>query len=488
MSELKQSLTLAQSAVQDLRAYFDSGITRSYRFRVDALKNLRRSLKNHESDLFEAYRLDYNKCEYDVFLSEMMVIYAEIDEAVTKLKFWMKPEITWSGIMTQPSIGMKVREPYGVALVVAPWNYPLLLSFGPIIGSIEGGNCTVFKPSANAPRVATAMQTICEEAFSEDYVRVINASRDETADLFDQNYDICFFTGGTVTGKKLLAAQAAHVTPVILELGGKSPVIIAKDADIPSCVRKLAWGKFLNAGQTCVAPDYVLVEREIHDEFVRQLTDFISKKYYKNGALKEDFTHIISDRQYADVISKIDEEKIIFGGGRDPETRLLEPTVLDGVALEDKCMQRELFAPILPILTVDSIDDAIQTVNEVGHIYNGEDGAKPLALYCFTSSKKTADKVIRETSSGGACINEVVLHCVVSRLPFGGVGYSGNGAGYHGKASFETFTHRKSVVYDLAPGVLQRVLLPFRYSNTTLDKLTPKLLKANIDRLIRFIV
>jgi aldehyde dehydrogenase (NAD+) len=475
-----------KETVDAMRAFFETNATLDYSFRVKQLKALRASIKKHEGEIFDAFRADYNKREYDTFLTEVLVVYGELDNTIEHLRSWMVPEIKWPGITPMPAIGKIYRDPYGVCLIVAPWNYPFQLLMNPLVGAICGGNCALVKPSANAPHVSAVIKKICDETFDPNYVFCTLGSREQNKDLFDQMFDMCFFTGGTVTGRKLLEKQAQHVTPVVLELGGKSPVIVAADCDVRSAARKLAWGKFCNAGQTCVAPDYVLIERPVHDAFIKEFIEVIRKMYYKNGKLMDGFIHIISDAQFEKVTGLIDENRIVFGGKTDPSRRLIEPTVLDNVQFTDKIMSAEIFGPVMPFVTVDSIDEAIADVRKEGHIYNGYDGAKPLALYCFTSSHATAEKVMKETTSGGACINDTILHAACHHLPFCGVGFSGNGFGYHGKTTFQTFTHNKGCVYSMAPSKAQTLLLPIRFSGEVQDKIVRPLLKFGVDRIAKF--
>jgi aldehyde dehydrogenase (NAD+) len=474
------------ATVGKMREYFGTQVTKPYEFRIGMLRSLRKAIKRHEGDIFRAFIADYNKHEFDTFATELSVTYGELDYALKHLKSWMTPEKKWAGFLPAPGYGKIYRDPYGVNLVVSPWNYPFHLSMVPLIGSISGENCTCIKPSNYSRNVSDVIKTICEEAFPSEYVSVILGGRESNAALFEQNFDFVFFTGGTTVGKLLLEKQSAHVTPVVLELGGKSPVIVTGDADLKYAAKHLVWGKFVNSGQTCVAPDYVLVDEKVHDEFVSEVISVIKKMYYKNGKLMDTFVHMISDKHFAKVCSLIDEQRIVFGGRSDAANRLLEPTVLDNVQLTDKIMSEEIFGPVLPFITYSTLDEAIGIVDRVGHIYNGEDGAKPLALYCFTRNKKDAEKVLISTSSGGACINDTILHVGGHRMPFCGVGYSGMGFGYHGKTSFDAFTHNKSVLYNMSPSRFQ-IPAELRFSNAFMDSLMKPMLSAGVDRLLYLI-
>lgn len=459
-----------EQRVADLHEFYESGETQSYEFRLEMLKKLRQSLRKHEKEAYPAFVKDYNKNYFETWAYEFAVCYAEIDEAIKELKHWMKPKKSRAALMNMPARGERYRDPFGVVLIVSPWNFPFNLTFAPLIGAIAGGNCAMVKVSSSSPTIGQVMKTILNDAYPENYITVVTEPREEIPDLFDQYFNMAFFTGGTESGRLLSEKFASHVSPVILELGGKSPVYIDKEVNMKECVDSLTWGKFANGGQICVCPDYMLVHEDVHDQFVEALLESIKKHQYdKKGRLRKNFCAIISDKQFEKVTGMIDEDKVIFGGTPDPKTRQIGPVVLDNVDLSCKCMQQEIFGPLVPIITVKSKEDAVEMVKKVGHTYNGSDGAQPLALYVYTRNKKTANYMISHVQSGGCTVNGTILHFIGAR--FNGVGFSGNGDGYHGMASYLTFTHGRTVLrYDRATPI-HKLMLGIIWQRPVTDKI-----------------
>jgi aldehyde dehydrogenase (NAD+) len=385
---------------------------------------------------FDALRHDLGKCAFESFLGETGVLVADIDHVLKHLDDWVKPEKVSTPMALQPGKSYILREPLGVALVIAPWNYPLQLVLSPLVGAIAAGNCAVLKPSELAPATAAAVEEWVGKYLDDECVAVVQGAVPETQALLSQPFDHIFYTGSGGVGRIVMEAAAKHLTPVTLELGGKSPAIIDRDVDLDVAARRIVWGKFLNAGQTCVAPDHVLVDGEVEDALVERLRAAITDFYGQDPQQSPDYPRIINERHFDRLQELLAEGDVITGGETDREDRYIAPTLVRNAPEGGGLMSEEIFGPILPIVRVASVEEAIDRVNA---------GSKPLALYVFSKNKRIAQRVLEATSSGGACVNEVVAHLGAPELPFGGVGGSGMGA-YHGKASFETFSHRKSVL------------------------------------------
>ena len=335
-----------------------------------------------------------------------------------------------------PAKSLTVSEPYGVVLIMSPWNYPFLLTVEPLIGAIAAGNCCVVKPSAYSPATSAVVRDILAECFPPEFVAVVEGGRAENQALLDQKFDYIFFTGGVEVGKEVMTRAARHLTPVTLELGGKSPCIVDSTARLDLAAKRLVFGKLLNCGQTCVAPDYLLIDRRVKTPFLAYVQRWITVMYGENPLDNDGYVRMVNRKHFDRVMELIDPAKVVFGGRGDPETLKIQPTVLDNVSPEDPVMQEEIFGPVLPVLTFDQIGEALDFVNA---------RPRPLALYLFSQEKSTQERFLRRTSFGGGCINDTVIHLATSRMGFGGVGASGMGS-YHGRDSFETFSHRKSVV------------------------------------------
>lgn len=421
------------------RAFFKKGITKTYGFRQAALARLERALELFEDELCEALYADLHKSESESRMAEIGLVRSELKYVRRHLYRWMKPHYNMTDVSQIPGRTYTVAEPYGVVLIMAPWNYPVLLCLDPLIDAIAAGNCVVLKPSAYAPTVSSVLKKMLESIYPSRYVAVIEGGRDENAALLEQRFDYIFFTGGVTVGKLVLEKAAKNVTPVTLELGGKSPCIVDKTADLQIAARRVAFGKLLNAGQTCVAPDYLVVHEDIKEEFLARLKEEILRMEKGDALQNRDYPRIINEKHFHRILGLIEGENVYMGGGFREETLQIEPTVLVDVTTESAVMQEEIFGPILPVLTYSSSEE-LQKI-----IQNFE---KPLAFYLFTRDRGMKEWALGTFSFGGGCINNTIVHLTTSHMPFGGVGYSGMG-GYHGKAGYDTFSHDKSIVDSL---------------------------------------
>lgn len=422
-----------EKIVENQRELFLTGKTLSYTFRRQQLEILERSIKEHTKELLLAFKKDLNKCEFDVVSTELSLAMQEIQYFKKHLKKLMRPKRVHTTLLNFPSKGRIVREPYGNVLIMSPWNYPFQLTINPLVACIASGNTAVVKPSAYTPNVAQVIKNILD-VFDPAYIATVMGGREQNQALLDQKFDLIFFTGSKEVGKVVEEKAAKHLCPVILELGGKSPCIIDETANLKTAVRRVVWGKFLNAGQTCIAPDYILVHSSIYEKFIALAIEQIKKFYYTDGKLTENFMYIVNEKHTERLKSLIDSQKIAFGGT--VNGRQIEPTILRDVEFTDAVMQEEIFGPIMPVIKYDNLDDVIKYITTHD---------KPLALYFFSKNKKAISKVTQLTSSGGVCINEVIMHFTEHNLPFGGVGESGMG-NYHGAHSFLTFSHSKCIL------------------------------------------
>ena len=437
-----------EAMVSRQREFWNTGATRSTEWRLIQLKKLEQALEEREGALCAALKADLGKAAYESWLSEIGMTLAELRFARKHLKKWAAAKRRPSAMPLFPASSRVAPEPYGTVLIMSPWNYPVQLTLVPLISALAAGNCAVVKPSAYAPSVARAVAELLGDIFPPEYVSVVQGGRAENAALLEQDFDYIFFTGSPAVGRTVMAAAAQHLTPVTLELGGKSPVIIAPDADIPLAARRIAWGKFLNAGQTCVAPDHVYIPKDRRDAFVKELAGQIHQLYGADPLAGPDLPKIINEKHFNRLIGLMGSGKTAVGGRTDPAARRIEPTVLVDVAETDGVMQEEIFGPVLPVLTYDSLDDLIARQQQK---------ARPLALYLFTGDKTLERRVLSALPSGGVCVNDTVIHLANPHVPFGGVGNSGMGA-CHGRAGFDTFTHYRTIVRR---GKLD---LPLRYA------------------------
>ena len=440
------------------RQYYASGATRDLRFRKEMLRKLLGAIKQWEKPLYEALWADLQKSEQEAFLTEVSLVTGEIRGHLRHLSGWARTKCKPTPMQMLPSRSRIVTEPLGSALIIAPWNYPFQLLINPLVGAISAGCTALLKPSPYVPNVSRVIGEMISQTFDERYIAVVQGNREVNAQLLAERWDIIFFTGSPALGRLVMEAAAKHLTPVVLELGGKSPCIITADADLQLAAKRLAWGKALNAGQTCIAPDYVLIDKKIRDAFVAKYFIQVRELLGENPQETEHFVRLVSDKAFARVTSYIsgpEASGTVRGGKTDPATRYIEPTVILDPAPDSAVMTTEIFGPVLPVCTYESLDEAIAFVN-------GRE--KPLALYFF-GKLNDGKSVVRRTSSGGACINDTIMHIVNEKVPFGGVGNSGMGR-YHGKLSFDAFTHERAVI--ITP---RRFDLPFRYMPYKLYKL-----------------
>lgn len=416
------------------REFFNRNNTRDIDFRRKQLKTLHNALKENEPLLYDAIYKDFKKSEFDTYSTELAILYKDIREARKMLYKWIRKEKVGTGIFNFPATSYIYPEPLGVCLVIGAWNYPFQLSFAPVIAAIAAGNTVVLKPSELPSNSATAIAKIVNENFNPNFFTVVLGGVKETQELLKQKLDKIFFTGSTKVGRVVYQAAANNLTPVTLELGGKSPAIVTESCDLKIAARRIVWGKFLNAGQTCVAPDYILVHKSIKENFLKQIkSEIIQQDFHvENG----NYVQIINNHNYKRLLKLIAPNKIYFGGESSALERHIQPTILKDVSFEDEVMQEEIFGPILPVISYDTLEEAIQKVKSL---------SPPLSCYVFTKSKKVKKKVLNEIPFGGGAFNDTIMHLTNSNLPFGGVGESGMG-NYHGEAGFKTFSHYKGIL------------------------------------------
>jgi len=423
--------------LEQQRTFFFSGNTRDLSFRLEALQKLSASIIRYKTEILEALRTDLNKSAIEGELTEISVLQEEIRFVSKHFRKWSKPIKAKTPLALFPAKSYRIAEPYGSVLIMSPWNYPLLLSLEPLVGTIAAGNCAVIKPSAYSPATSAVVARIIKECFPPEYCTVVEGGRAENSGLLALPFDYIFFTGSTTVGKKVMESASANLIPVSLELGGKSPVIIHKSANVDLAAKRIVFGKFINAGQTCVAPDYILVPESMQEELEERLCHWINVFYPadEQGVI-ENYPRMVNEKHFDRVLELLKDEKIILGGESIRQTLTINPTVLTDVFPDSPVMQEEIFGPVLPVLSYNTLNEAIEFVRS---------RPKPLALYLFTKDINAREKVLRELSFGGGCVNDTLVYVDSSHLPFGGVGLSGMGS-YHGKASFDTFSHYKSIV------------------------------------------
>jgi aldehyde dehydrogenase (NAD+) len=450
-----------EEMLDNQRAFFSTGKTKDVKNRIIYLKKLKESIKRHENEICDALAKDFGKAPFETYMSEIGTVLVELRHIISHLKKWAKPKRGKTPLTHLPGKSRIYAEPYGTVLVISPWNYPFNLAMVPVMGALSAGNTVFLKTASETPETAMVLEKILSGVFPPEWVTVLRGSEVKKF-LLDFKYDYIFFTGGPYVGRVVMEKAAAHLTPVTLELGGKSPCIVMADADLALAAKRIAWGKFFNSGQTCIAPDYLLIEEKVKPAFFEEIRKAIKKLYGDNPDAGPDFARIINDKHWKRIEQFLHKGKIVAGGRSDAGERYIEPSVIDGISPDDPVMQEEIFGPVLPAITVKSIDDAVKFINE---------REKPLALYLFTKSNGVIKKVIGETSYGGGCINDTLMHFANGYIPFGGVGNSGMGA-YHGKLNFDTFTHYKSVYY----GTAKIFDNPFRYAPYT--DFAAKIIKA----------
>lgn len=423
-----------EEIVKSQKEYFQSQVTKPIRFRITQLKRLKEVLRSNESSMMDAIYSDFKKSRFDTFTNELALLYLDIDEAIKKLPRWSKRKRVSTNLINFPAKSYIQPEPLGTSLIIGAWNYPFQLSFAPVIAAIAAGSTIVLKPSEVPSATSSIIAKLVNDNFEENYFRVVEGGVEETTNLLKQKWDKIFFTGSVPVGKIVYKAAAENLIPVTLELGGKSPAIVTKNSNLDLAVRRIVWGKFLNAGQTCIAPDYVVVEEDVKEAFLSKLIDRIEEMDYSFE--NENYVQIINDKNLDRLSGLLDKENIYFGGEIDRESRYFSPTIINDVSFDDKIMQDEIFGPILPIISYSNLEDAIVEIKKL---------PKPLSCYLFTKDSGIKQRVIRELSFGGGAINDTIMHLTNSKLPFGGVGSSGIG-NYHGQAGFDAFTHYKSVL------------------------------------------
>ncbi|ATP95775.1 aldehyde dehydrogenase family protein [Bacillus altitudinis] len=418
--------------------------------RIRLLNDLKKAIKHHEKDILQALAHDLHKSEQEAYTTEIGMVYEEINHTVKHLHKWAKPSRAKTPLTHIGSKSMIIKEPYGSVLIIAPWNYPFQLALSPLVGAISAGNAVTLKPSELTPHVSNVIGTIVESVFQEDLAAVVEGGVDVSTELLKLPFDYIFFTGSVAVGKVVMEAAAKHLTPVTLELGGKSPCIVMPDADIKLAAKRITFGKFTNAGQTCIAPDYLLVHESIKEDLLREMTTCIRDFYGDQPETNPHFGKNVSQRHFDRLSQFLSNGTIVTGGQRNEQEHKIAPTILDHITWEDPVMQEEIFGPILPVITFDSLQEAADMIKA---------RPKPLALYLFTTNNETEAYILDNLSFGGGCINDTLMHVATPYLPFGGVGESGIGR-YHGKESFFTFTHEKSVLRQT-----NRFDFSFRYPN-----------------------
>ena len=434
-----------QTTREKQQQYFLSGATLALPFRKQALRKLLQAMKQYEQPLAEALWTDLHKSYEEAYLTELSIVYGEIHNHLRHLSRWARAERKSSPLAIMPASSRIIKEPLGNTLIIAPWNYPVQLLLNPLVGAISAGCTAMLKPSPYVPNVSRVLTELIRNTFPTEYIAIVEGNREINKMLLAERWDMIFFTGSPALGKMVMEAAAKHLTPVVLELGGKSPCIIDKTANLSVAAKRIAWGKALNAGQTCIAPDYLMIHEDVKDKFLKLLVKEWKHLLTKNPQEAKHFVRIVNDKALDRLIGYLNDGTVYHGGRYDKSERFLEPTILTNVSPDAPVMQEEIFGPIFPVLTIKHIDDVISFVTK---------REKPLALYYFGTDDK---KILRHTSSGGTCINDVIMHIVNHKTPFGGVGNSGMGA-YHGKDSFLTFSHRRSVIKTPT-----WVDMPFRY-------------------------
>jgi aldehyde dehydrogenase (NAD+) len=453
-----------EAIVEAQRAFFASEATRDVAFRKRQLRALLAGLQKWEKPLCDALWKDLHKSYEEAFMTEIGILYGEISEALKKTARWARRRRMPTPPTGMPSSSWIIREPLGCTLIMSPWNYPVQLLLNPLIGAISAGCTAILKPSPYVPNVSLALEKMISETFPEEYIAVVQGNREVNSELLEKRFDLVFFTGSPALGKVVMEAQSRYLTPLVLELGGKSPCIVDKDADIPVAARRIVWGKCLNSGQTCIAPDYLFLHEDIKDAFVEAFKKELAALYPEGTKDAKHYVHIVRDRAFERLQGYLKDGTVIAGGHSDPATRWFEPTLLDGVSPEAPVMQEEIFGPIFPILTFRSRDEVVRFVCA---------REKPLAFYYF-GKKADAWEILGRTTSGGACINDVIMHVANSKIPFGGVGNSGMGS-YHGERSFLAFSHERSVL--VTPTCVD---LKFRYMPYGMFRLVRLLLAGRV--------
>jgi len=463
MEIIKQSEV--ENILREHKKFFNKGETKNLDYRIAALKRLKKIIKKYEKELIKALYKDLGKSEFEAYSTEIGFVLDSIGNFTKHLKSWARIKKVKIPIHQFPSRGYIMNEPFGTVLIIGPFNYPFQLLIEPLVGVIAAGNCAILKPSESTPTVSALVKKIIEEAFEGKYIRVIEGEKETTSILINSAFDYIFFTGSVAVGKIVMEAAAKNLVPITLELGGKSPVIVDKTANLKLAAKRILWGKLINTGQTCIAPDYVFVHKDIKEIFIENLKTIVKNFYGEDASKSCDYGRIVNQSQFERLVSIIqkDKNKVIYGGASNANTLYIEPTIIDKVDWQDEVMKDEIFGPILPILEYEKLENVIEMING---------RPKPLALYLFTEDKKVETTVLSRVSFGGGCVNDTISHVADSYMPFGGVGNSGMGS-YHGKDSFETFSHRKSILKKSTAISFKFIFPP--YANRI--KLVKKILK-----------
>jgi aldehyde dehydrogenase (NAD+) len=454
-----QEISIAD-IIHKQRTYFNTGQTKDINFRLEQLKTLKQAVTEQKDAIINALKADLNKPEFESYATEIGVI-QEISYAIKHIKTWAKPQKAPVSLQFFPASARIYPEPLGVVLIISPWNYPFQLIISPLVGAIAAGNCAILKPSELTPNTSRLLNEMIKQYFDPAYITVVEGGVQTSQQLLAEKFDHIFFTGGTAVGKIVMEAAAKNLTPVTLELGGKSPCIVDSDINIEHTARRITWGKFINCGQTCIAPDYLLVDKSIKKNLLNELQKCLQEFYGENPARSSDYARIVSKKHFERLANFLKEGKVRIGGETNPSELYIAPTVLEDVSLTDSVMQEEIFGPILPVIEYTDITEAINLINSK---------SKPLALYLFSNNKNLQQQVLQQTSSGGVCINDTVIQVGVSSLPFGGVGDSGIGK-YHGKSSFDTFSHYKSILHNPFWLDLKWRYAPYKDKLSTLKRL-----------------
>lgn len=425
-----------KNVVNQQRKFFQTGATLPVKFRIEALKKLKANILANEKEIAAAITADLGKSETEAFMCEIGLVITEISYMLKYVRKFAKDKTVSTPLSNFPAHSFVKSSPYGNVLIMSPWNYPFLLTLDPLVDALSAGNTVVVKPSAYSPATSAVIEKVLQETFAPEYVAVVTGGRAENACLLEQKLDYIFFTGSQAVGKEVLRHAAEFLTPCTLELGGKSPCIIDSSAKIKLAATRLVWGKYLNCGQTCVAPDYVMCHSSVKDQFIKAMAAEIKAQFGQDPLANKDYGKIINQKHFERVRGLINKDKVAVGGRVNAETQQIEPTVMDNVTWEDAVMGEEIFGPVLPVLTFDSYDQIYQTLN---------DKAKPLAFYLFTENRKLMKEFTSRFNFGGGCINDCIIHLATNNLGFGGCGESGMGA-YHGKVGFDTFSTKKSIV------------------------------------------
>jgi aldehyde dehydrogenase (NAD+) len=450
---MESTTTQINSLIAKQQAYFKTGVTKEVNWRIQQIKKLLGLISKNEKAIAEALYKDLNKPEYESLSVEIGPVFADANYILRHIREWAEPEDVETSLFHLPGNSKVYKEPYGNVLLISPWNYPFLLTLSPLIGAMSAGNCVCIKPSEHSAHTSKMMEELINKNFDPGYIHVVQGDAAVTQEILKTRWDYIFFTGGTEIGRIIYQEAAKHLTPVTLELGGKSPCVVDKNVNVDLAAKRITWGKTINSGQTCIAPDYVFVHKDIKDKFITAVQNHIKKSYGEHPLENKDYCKIINDRQYDRLKGYLKDGEIVAGGKFNDEKRMLEPTLMLNPPKDSPVMTDEIFGPILPIFEYSDLDEVIQFINQ---------REKPLASYIFSKNSRIREKFLTSVSSGGACVNDTVLHISSSSMGFGGVGESGIG-GYHGKSSFDTFSHRKSVMHRM-PHMLDPYLRYAPYS------------------------